>query len=75
MFGSARCLVMAQTQFSLIKNKNKDWTSRTLANTLPYYIRYHLIFALTPTPPPPASPSTLKVDVICGKLKVNKGKL
>ena len=30
LFESARCLVMAQIQFSSIK-KNKDWTSRTLA--------------------------------------------
>ena len=28
LFGSAWCLVMAQIQFSLIKNR--DWTSRTL---------------------------------------------
>ena len=33
MFGSAWCLVMAETQFSLIKKK--DWTSRTLANPPP----------------------------------------
>ena len=30
LFGSAWCLVTAQIQFSVIKNK--DWTSRTLAN-------------------------------------------
>ena len=38
------------------KQKNKDWTSRTLANSPPPYVRKYLIFAL---------PSTLKVDVIC----------
>ena len=34
LFGSAWCLVMLQIQFSLIE-KNKDWTSRTLANPRP----------------------------------------
>ena len=33
IFGSVWCLVMAQTQFSLIKKK--DWTSRTLAISSP----------------------------------------
>ena len=32
MFGSAWCLVMSRIQFSLIK-KNKDWTSRIVANS------------------------------------------
>ena len=31
LFGSTWCLVIAEIQFSLIK-KNKNWTSRTLAN-------------------------------------------
>ena len=31
LFGSRWCLVIAEIQFSLIK-KNKNWTSRTLAN-------------------------------------------
>ena len=34
LFGSAWCLVMAEIQFYLIK-RNKDWTSRTLANPHP----------------------------------------
>ena len=49
-------MATAQIQFSLIK-KNKDWTSRSLANLPPPYVWQHLIFALTPRP--------LKVDVIC----------
>ena len=46
-------MATAQIQFSLIK-KNKDWTSRSLANFPPPYVWQHLIFALTPRP--------LKVD-------------
>ena len=46
-------MVMAQIQFSLIK-KNKDSTSRTIANPLPF------IFALLS----PSHP-LLKMDVIC----------
>ena len=30
--------------------KNKDWTSRTLANSPPTYVREHLIFTLAPPP-------------------------
>ena len=48
VFGSARCLVMAEIQFSL--NKNKDWTPRTLATPHPLHpITSH--FCLTPSPP------------------------
>ena len=47
MFGSAWCLVMAQIQFSSIK-QNKNWTSRTLANP-PALIRLITSqFCLTP---------------------------
>ena len=42
-------MATAQIQFSLIK-KNKDWTSRSLANLPPPYVWQHLIFALTPVP-------------------------
>ena len=35
LFGSVWCLFIAQIQFSLMKKKNKDWTSRTLANPTP----------------------------------------
>ena len=38
IFGSLWCLVMAQNQFSLT-NKSKDWTSRTLTNSLPTEVR------------------------------------
>ena len=45
-----------------INRKNKDWTSRTLANPPPPYVRWHLIFTLL-HPHPHIHP--LKVNVIC----------
>ena len=58
---------MTQIQSSLIK-KNKDWTSRTLANLHPLRpITYH--FCFTPSPHPPQSgrhmcitPNDVRVD-------------
>ena len=77
MFGSSWCLLMAQTQFSLIKKK--DWTSRTLANP-PSLTSEDILFCLN-LPPPHPFRHPLKVDVIClspciswlsWKFKVNK---
>ena len=57
MFGSTWCLIMAQIQFSPIKN-NKNWTSRTPAN-LPPPTSNNISFFPYPSPPP------FKGDVIC----------
>ena len=35
--------------------KNKDWTSRTVANPPPPYVRYYLNFTLPPLSTPPQS--------------------
>ena len=48
---------MAQIQFSLMKKKKKDWTSRTLTNPPPPTSNNILFLPYLPTP--------LKVDVIC----------
>ena len=59
IFDSGWCLVSAQIQFSLLKNK--DWTCKTLApHPAPPYIRWYLIFVLTPHPH-----LNLKMDLIC----------
>ena len=56
-FDSAWCLVIAQIQFSLIKNI-KIVTSRTLAKLSRPYVLQHLIFPLLLHP-------SFKLDVIC----------
>ena len=49
LFGSAWCLVLEQIQFSLIE-KDKDWTSRTLAKPPPTTSNNISFFLYPPTP-------------------------
>ena len=58
MFGYAWCLVMAQIQFSLIKNKH--WMFRTLTTPPPPKTSDNISFLPYPRTPPPT-----RVDVIC----------
>ena len=55
MFGSAWCLVLAQIQFSLIK-EIKIWRPEYSLTHPPSYVQQHLIFVLSPT--------SLNMDVI-----------